>query len=261
MRKLFRLYITDTKNLLRIKWVWLYLFFIVGGTTAFLYMSRDVTKVVLSLLNLTLLVVPLFSSVFSLSYLYDSRNFIELLLSQPVSRSQIFLGKFMSVGIMVAGFYVLGVCIPLFKDLFGSNAVLIYLLILSGCFLSLVFTSFAFLIGTVFDDRVKGVSLLLALWLYLSVIHDGLILFVIYLFKDYPLERVVLLLSLINPVDTARLLIILNLDIAALMGVTGVIFKEFLGSAMGSVVSGLSLFLWFFVPFIISLILFKRKDF
>lgn len=261
MRKLYRLYLTDTKNLLKVKWMWLYLCFIVGGTFAFLYISQDVSKVVLSLLNLTLLLVPLFSLVFGLSYLYDSRNFIELLLSQPVGRSQIFLGKFLSVGVLVGGFYVLGICIPLFRELLGPNSHLILLLALSGSLLSLVFTSLSFLIGTLFDDRVKGVSLLLAVWLYLSVLHDGLILFIIYVLRDYPLEKLVLFLSLINPVDTARLLIVLNLDVAALMGVTGVIFKEFLGSMLGSAVSGLSLLLWFFIPFIISLMLFKRKDF
>lgn len=261
MYKLYKLYITSTKNLLRVKWVWLYPLFLIAGTLAFQYMSQDVTRVTLSLLNLSLLIAPLFSSVFTLSYLYDSRSFIELLLSQPVSRSHIFLGKFLSIGVVVGGFYLLGVGTPLFKEFFGPNVVLVLLLVLSGCLLSLAFTSVAFLVGTIFDDRIKGVSLLLAIWLYLAVLHDGLILLVIYIFRDYPLEKLVLFLSLLNPVDTARLLIVLNLDVAALMGVSGVIFKELLGSVFGSFASGLSLLVWFILPFTVSLAFFKRKDF
>ncbi len=259
---MYKLFLADIKNLLRIKWLWLYFCAIALGTLLFLYMSQDLSKVVLSLLNVTLLIVPLITAFFGITYLYDSRNFIQFLLSQPLGRSQIFFGKFLSLSLFMTLLYVLGVTLPLLKEILSAeNRVPVLLLTLSGAFLSLIFTSIAFLIGILFDDKAKGVSFLLGVWLYLSILHDGLILTIVYVFKDYPLEKVVLLLTLLSPVDLARLLVVLNLDIAALMGLSGAIFKEFFSSTVGFFVTFLTLSLWFLIPTVLSLFFFKRKDF
>jgi Cu-processing system permease protein len=134
------------------------------------------------------------------------------------------------------------------------------LLAVSGVLLSLVFVSLSVLIGVVFDDRVKGVSFLLGVWLYLTLLHDGLILAIVYLFRDYPLEKAVLILTMINPVDLARLLIVLNIDVAALMGLSEAVFKSFLGSLWGSALALMTMMLWIFIPSALSLFLFRRKD-
>ena len=47
-------------------------------------LESNYTKATLSLLNVVLLVVPLVSIIFSTIYVYNSSQFIELLLSQPV---------------------------------------------------------------------------------------------------------------------------------------------------------------------------------
>lgn len=256
-----KLFYADLKNLLRIKWLWFYLLSLVGGTFLFLYMSDDLAKVVLSLLNVTLLIVPLVTAFFAITYFYDSRNFMKFLLTQPVSRKSVFLGKFFSLSSFMSMLYLLGVTTPLLGRLLGSeDRGLLVTLIVAGALLSFLFSSLAFLVGVVFEDRAKGVSFLLGLWLYLALLHDGLILTVIYVFREYPLERVVLVLTLLNPVDLARLFVVLNLDIAALMGVSGAIFKEFFGSGIGMLVVAVSMLVWIAVPTALSLFLFKKKD-
>ncbi len=221
-----------------------------------LYLSNDTGKVILSLLNITLLMVPLVSSFFCITYFYDSKSFIEFLLSQPVSRAQVFWSKLASLWLFMSFLYAGGVLIPLIKEVLNPT---LWVLLISGVLLSMVFISLAVLVGTVFDDRVKGVSFLLGLWLYLTVLHDGVILAVVYLFKDYPLEGVVLALALVNPVDLARIAVVINMDVAALMGLSEALFREVLGSLWGLSLAFAFMVLWFALPAFLASLLFKRK--
>ena len=51
--------------------------------------------------------------------------------------------------------------------------------------------------------------------------------------SDYPLELPLLGLTLLNPVDLGRVLLLLQFDNAALLGYTGAVFERFFGSALG----------------------------
>ena len=52
-------------------------------------LEDNISKGILCLLNIILLTVPLISIIFSNIYMYNSAEFIELLVSQPVKRSSI----------------------------------------------------------------------------------------------------------------------------------------------------------------------------
>ncbi|NPA16350.1 MAG: ABC transporter permease subunit, partial [Aquificae bacterium] len=121
--------------------------------------------------------------------------------------------------------------------------------------------AFAFLIATFFEDRVKGFGASILLWLYVTLIYDGIILFIIIYFQQYPLEKPVLVLSMLNPVDIARIFVILQLDISALLGYTGTIFKQFFDTALGMATSLGVMVIWTVVPLLIGLWKFGRKDF
>ena len=64
----------------------------------------------------------------------------------------------------------------------------------------------------------------------------------------------------LNPIDLARVLMLLQLDVAVLMGYSGALFKKFLGSATGSIFSLLCMAFWVVIPLLLSLRIFKRKD-
>jgi Cu-processing system permease protein len=66
--------------------------------------------------------------------------------------------------------------------------------------------------------------------------------------------------SFLNPIDLGRIQILLQMDISALMGYTGAIFRDFFGNNTGITLSFLGLFVWIIFPLIISLKKFKEKD-
>jgi Cu-processing system permease protein len=68
------------------------------------------------------------------------------------------------------------------------------------------------------------------------------------------------MLSALNPIDLARIQVLLQVDVAALMGYTGAIFKKMFGTAVGYIISLLLMLVWIIVPFILSLKLFNKKD-
>ena len=98
------------------------------------------------------------------------------------------------------------------------------------------------------------------LWFYFTLIFDGIVLMVMFAFSDYPLERFTIFLSCLNPVDLARIMVLLKMDISALMGFTGAVFNQFFGSGFGIILSITVMLLWILVPIYIALRIFKRKD-
>jgi Cu-processing system permease protein len=98
------------------------------------------------------------------------------------------------------------------------------------------------------------------LWFYFALIYDGLLLWVIYVFNDYPLELPTLILSSLNPIDLARITMLLSMDVSALMGYTGAFFKDFLGSGSGILFSFLMLAFWITWPLLVALRRFNRND-
>jgi Cu-processing system permease protein len=67
-------------------------------------------------------------------------------------------------------------------------------------------------------------------------------------------------ITALNPIDLARILILLHLDVSAMMGYTGAIFKNFFGNQVGIIAAFTILLLWVAVPFLISLRKFRKKD-
>ena len=93
-----------------------------------------------------------------------------------------------------------------------------------------------------------------------ALIYDGLVLAIIFTFSDYPLEKITLMLTSLNPVDLARIFIMLKMDISALMGYTGATYKEFFGSSSGTLYTLFIMLLWVAVPLFFAVRAFKRKD-
>ena len=54
-----------------------------------------------SLLSLVLLLVPIFSLIFA-AFLFESLPFMELMSAQPVSRTKIYIGKILGLGIALS---------------------------------------------------------------------------------------------------------------------------------------------------------------
>ena len=122
------------------------------------------------------------------------------------------------------------------------------------------FASLALLAAVLTRDKAKGIGIAILLWLYFALIFDGLVLFILFQFEDYPLDNFMVAASAFNPVDLCRILILLQMDISALMGYTGAVFKDFFGSQAGSIIAVAVLLLWIIIPVWLSTRKFKTKD-
>jgi len=133
-------------------------------------------------------------------------------------------------------------------------------MMLVGVLLSIIFVTIALLAAVQIRDKAKGIGMAIFLWMYFSLLFDGFVLFLLFQFADYPLEKPMIFVSALNPIDLGRILILLQLDISAMMGYTGAIFKDFFGTIWGLFFSFFILGLWIFVPSYFSTRKFNRKD-
>jgi Cu-processing system permease protein len=222
------------------------------------YMLDDnPVKGTLSLLNIVLIIVPLVSIVFSTTYFYNSYEFIELLLSQPVRRNALVTSIYGGLALALTLAFVIGCGIPLIVFAPGLTGIT---MMLAGIGLTLVFTAFAVLASVYTRDKAKGIGVAIMLWLYFAIIYDVLVLFVLFSFSDYPLEKPMIFLSALNPVDQARIMILLQLDISAIMGYTGAVFKEFVGTTTGAFYAAGVVLLWAVLPLWLAVRKFSTKD-
>lgn len=215
------------------------------------------SKGLLTLLNVILLTVPLVSVIFSTIYVYNSSEFIELLLSQPIQRKKIWRSLFFGLSFSLVLSFLIGAGIPIL--LFAPNSVGLMMTVV-GCLVTIIFTSIALLSSIVTRDKAKGIGISIILWLFFSLLFDGLVLFLLFQLSDYPIEKAMIPVTALNPIDLARILILLHMDVSAMMGYTGAIFKDFFGTSSGISVAFGVLSLWIFIPFRLSLLKFKRKD-
>ena len=254
MNKVFKYIVID---ILRNKTVLFYtLFLFVVSFTLFSF-EENTAKGLLSLLNIILFIVPLISIIFSTIYIYNCSEFIELLICQPLKRKYIWLSLFNGLAASLSFAFLIGCGIPI---LIYEPTATGLIMILTGCLLSVIFVAISML-GTVSTrDKAKGIGKAILLWLYFALIFDGLILFLLFQFSDYPLEKLMMVISGFNPIDLSRITVLLRLDVSALMGYTGAVFKDFFGTTFGFIISLFVLSLWVIIPLIISTKKFQTKD-
>jgi len=245
-------------DIIKNKWLTTYTVFLLILTSGIIYFSNDSGKAIISLTNVILILIPLMSVTFSSMHYYNSKEFIQMLLTQPIERVTVFIAEFISISVSLVLAFLIGVILPL---LFNGFSILIFYLIISGTMLSLIFCAVAILISISFDEKIKGVVISLFTWLFFSVIYDGFVLYIYFAFNEYPLENIVLLLTALNPVDISRILILLKLEISSLMGYTGANLQNILGNNIGFLLSVFVLLTWAVIPFLLALRKFNRKNF
>jgi Cu-processing system permease protein len=253
----------ELRHVGRHRWVLAYGAGLILATELLLRLGGTGPRAIVSLLNLLILVVPLVTIVFGTIYWHGAREFTELLLAQPVTRSALFHGLFAGLVVPLAVAFVAGVTLPLAWHGMIDSETLRLLLLLDGAGVALtaVFAALAVLIASRVDDRLRAVALALGTWAAMTLAWDAVILWVTVAFAAWPLERPLLALTFANPVDLARVLTVLQLDVAALMGYTGAVFNRLLGSSLGVLTAVAGLAAWALVPGLVALRGFNRRDF
>ena len=239
-------------ELIRSRWSYTYLAFYLVVGFVLLFLNNSLAKAIITLMNIIVVLTPMIGTIFGVMYYYDSREFTELLLAQPVKRSSVFLGQYLGVSLSLTLSLVIGLGAPfLLYGIVRSTEIFNFLMLLvAGSFLTFIFVALAINIALHNANKIKGFGYAILMWLFFAVIYDGLFLVSLVMFDDYPLDNLALVASFLNPIDLSRIMILLKLDISALLGYTGALFQKFFGTGSGMVLSLFMLAIWVIGPVI-----------
>ncbi len=244
-------------DILRSKVLIAYTLFLLLISFALFYLENDSAKSLVSLLSVVLIIVPLISVVFATTYFYNAYEFIELLVAQPLSRNTILLGEFIGVSVSMVAAFGVGVGLPVVLYVPDATGLV---LVMAGVAVTLCFVSIAFFSSVTMRDKAKGIGMSLMLWFYFAVIYDAIVLAILFSFSDYPLDKAVIVLASLNPIDMARIMVLMKLDISALMGFTGAVYKQFFGNNFGLFYTVGIMLVWMAVPLAVAVRIFKTKN-
>ena len=139
MKKIIKYVMTD---ILRNRIVLLYTAFLFITSFSMFSLEDNNSKGLLSLLNIILIIVPLVSIIFSTIYVYNSAEFIELLVSQPLKRKTIWLSLFTGLASSLGLSFLIGAGIPV---MFYQANTVGFMMIGMGVLLSIIFVAIAML--------------------------------------------------------------------------------------------------------------------
>ena len=181
MKKIIKYVISD---ILRNKIVLAYTICLFAISFSVFSLEDNSTKGLLSLLNIILIIVPLICIIFSAIYIYNSAEFIELLVSQPLKRRSIWMSLFIGLSCSLSIAFVIGIGLPICFYEFSITGIMMMII---GLFLTIIFTGIAMLAALQTRDKAKGIGITILIWLYFSILFDGFVLFLLFQFADYAL--------------------------------------------------------------------------
>lgn len=173
------------------------------------FRSIDVT--IASLVSLVIYLVPLIALILGYDAIVGEREkgSLELLLSMPITRFELLLGKFFGLALALAfstlaGFGLAGL---LLSYQMGLSALYHYAaFLLSAVLLGLAFLSLAVMISTTAADRMRASGIAIALWFFYVLIYDLLLLgLLVFAEGKFNLGFFPVLL-LLSPADVFRIL-------------------------------------------------------
>ncbi|HEY9898381.1 MAG TPA: ABC transporter permease subunit [Pantanalinema sp.] len=216
-----------------------------------------------SLLNLVLILFPLVALFLGTSSMTSERGALELLLSQPVTRSEVMVGKFLGLALTLVastlvGFGAAGLVIGVRAG--GADAGRFLALTGLAIALEVAFLSVSLLISAVTADRVRALGAAVAVWFGSVILYDLLVVGGAVLIGAKQLSAALVLLLFLNPVDLVRVLGILSLDSATAFGATGASLMRMFGPVGALVALIVALALWMVAPLGLALRLFRRAD-
>jgi len=233
---------------------------ITSGYTGF----QDFVRTSASLINLGGFLLPLFALLLGVFSFLTHREYLEILATQPVSRREILLGKYLGLLISVLAAAALGFGLPgaIISASIGFEGAGTYLLVvLFSCLLAAVFTGLSVLIALLTGRRPVALGIAIAVWIFFELVY-GLLMLATTLYLPAATVKTVLLVGLGgNPVDVVRVLSLLQVGGPALFGPAGATLIKLTGSATVATAIGLAVIAaWIVVPLAIAIEVFKRQD-
>ena len=215
---------------------------------------RSIEVTIASLVSLVIYLIPLIALVLGFDAIVGERErgSLDLLLSMPITRVELLLGKYLGLAgalafSTVAGFGLVGVVLSAQLDL---NALFHYFgFMISSVLLGCAFLSLAVMLSVFAADRTRASGLAIAMWFFFVLIFDLLLLGVLVVTAGQWGGEALPYMLLLNPADVFRILNIFSLeDVRTLYGLATV-FPPALAQPwlLGLVMAG-----WIVVPLAIA---------
>ncbi|GGI96864.1 ABC copper transporter permease NosY [Shewanella hanedai] len=229
----------------------------ITGTLAF----PELNNLITSLSTIAVFIIPLAAILLSYDAFVgeDESGTLLLLLSYPLTRSQIILGKLIGHGSVMLlsssiAFGGTGVLLVLLGEDYGAiETMLVFTqFILSSFLLALTFILIGYLVSLRATEKARAVGSLLFVWFLFVLLYDLLLLAVLVADLSFMNQTVINLLIALNPTDLYRAVNIMA--IGAQGGLS--LFSETSWALEGLYCS---MFVWICVLMVIANHLFRRK--
>lgn len=220
---------------------------------------RGIDVTIASLVSLVIYLVPLIALILGYDAIVGEREggSLELLLSMPITRFEILLGKYLGLSAALAVSTVIGFgagLLPLATQL-GPNELYHYLgFTFSAILMGMAFLSISVLVSVLVSDRMRASGLAIGLWFFFVLIFDLLLTGALVLSQGSLGSAVFGTLLMLNPADVFRLLNIFSSEqVQTMYGLATVMPENLTNPAvLVSIMVG-----WIVVPFLIATWRFK----
>jgi Cu-processing system permease protein len=257
----------------RNRWVVSFAVLFAGLTLAIAYFGmvtsgyagfQDFTRTAASLVNAGGFLVPLFALVLGVFSLVTHPEYLELLVTQPVSRTRVLVGRYLGLSLTVLGAAALGFGLPgvMIAMAAGTEGAWRYLAVIGYLsLLALAFTGIALLLALLARRRQIALGVALGVWIFFELVY-GVLMLATTLYLPAKVLKTTLLVGLLgNPVDLARVLSLLQVGGPHLFGPAGATLIKLTGSVPVATAVGLvGLLLWVVVPLFVAVRLFQRQN-
>lgn len=220
---------------------------------------RGIDVTIASLVSLVIYLVPLIALLLGHDAIVGERErgSLDLLLSMPITRFELLLGKFAglagALGVStIAGFGLAGV---LLSYKIGFAALYHYAgFIVSALLLGLAFLSLAVMVSVIAQNRMRASGIAIALWFFYVLVYDLLMLGLLVVSEGRLNLNFLPFMLMLNPADVFRILNIFGFeDVRQLYGLATV-FPETLTSPW---LLGATMMFWIVAPLAVAIWRFK----
>ncbi len=211
---------------------------------------RSIEFTIASLVSLVIYLIPLIALLLGFDAIVGERErgSLDLLLSLPITRLELLLGKYLGLAAALALSTLAGfgmVAVLLSRQMSWASMYHYFGFMLSSVLLGLAFLSLAVLLSVLARDRTRASGLAIATWFFFVLVFDLLLLGVLVGSGGRFGGEAFALLLLLNPADVFRILNVFSLeDVRTLYGLATVV-----PPAMGSPLKmGGAMLVWIAVP-------------
>ena len=238
---------------------------LLGSTPVGIIKASQLSVTMVSLTSLSIYLIPLIALMLAFDAIVgeSERGTLLLLLTYPIRRWQIIIGKFLGHLTILAIAILLGYgVVALYFAIDGVGTAQEwqgYLLMMgSSLLLGAVFIALGYLVSVIVQQRATATGISLAIWLFIVVFYDLILLGVLLADKSHVIQpKLLAALILFNPTDVYRLFNLTGSDIATLAsGMSGVAQSDLLAPL--TLIMTLSL--WLLIPLMLSITIFQKRE-